>query len=118
MDLFVLRQVVVANKCFPTLVALVPLVIVMDSQVKSVGAAVAEALPTDAAEMRLLPAVDPHVLLQRGSLSHGLPADEAGPLSLPAVRALYVALQVPRVIELAAADVARKGTQMELFLML
>lgn len=43
-------------------------------------------------------------------LPHGLPADEAAPLSLAAVRALPVALQVPRVIELAAADVARKGT--------
>lgn len=38
-------------------------------------------------------------------LPHGLPADEARPLPLPAVRALYVALQVPRVVELAAADV-------------
>lgn len=37
MNLFVLRQVVVANKRFPTLVAFVPLVIVMDSQVKSTG---------------------------------------------------------------------------------
>lgn len=37
MDLFVLRKVVVANKRLPTLVTLVPLVIVMDSQVKSTG---------------------------------------------------------------------------------
>lgn len=43
-------------------------------------------------------------------LAHRLPADEAGPLPLPAVGALYVALQVPGVVELAPADVAREGT--------
>lgn len=43
-------------------------------------------------------------------LSHRLPTDEASPLPLAPVRALYVALQIPRVIKLAAADVTRERT--------
>lgn len=65
MDLLVLGQVVVADEGFPALVALVALVVVVDPEVESVGAAVPEALATDAAQVRLLAAVDPQVLLQR-----------------------------------------------------
>lgn len=61
-----LGQVVVADEGLPALVALVAFVVVVDPEVEPVGAAVAEALPADAAQVRLLPAVDPQVLLQRG----------------------------------------------------
>lgn len=60
-----LGQVVVADEGFPALVALVAFVVVVDPEVESVGAAVTEALATDAAQVRLLAAVDPQVLLQR-----------------------------------------------------
>lgn len=64
-DLLVLGQVVVADEGFPALVALVALVVVVDAEVEPVGAAVAEALAADAAQVGLLSAVDPQVLLQR-----------------------------------------------------
>lgn len=55
-------QVIVAYKGFPTLVTLVALVIVVNSEVKPVGAAMTETLATDTTEVRLLPTVDPQVL--------------------------------------------------------
>lgn len=61
-----LGQVIVADERLPTLVALVALVIMVNPQVEPVGAAVAEALAADAAQVRLLAAVDSQVLLQRG----------------------------------------------------
>lgn len=60
-----LGQVVVADEGFPALVALVAFVVVVDPEVEPVGAAVTEALATDAAQVGLLAAVDPQVLLQR-----------------------------------------------------
>lgn len=60
--LLMFTQMVMADEGFPTLNALVALVVVVNPQVKPVGAAMAETLPTDATEMGLLPAVDPHVL--------------------------------------------------------
>lgn len=129
-----LGQVVVADEGFPALVALVALVVVVHPEVQPVGAAVAEALAADAAQVRLLAAVDPQVLLQRGPvggavlhisasthyqhagtqglspLPHRLPTDEAGPLSLAPVRALDVSLPVARVVELASTDLAGERT--------
>lgn len=66
----VFGQVVVAYECLPAFVTLVPLVVVVHSEVEPVGVSVTEALATDAAEVRSLPAVDPQVLLQRGPLPH------------------------------------------------
>lgn len=61
-----LGQVIVADERLPALVALVALVVMVNPQVEPVGAAMAEALAADAAQVRLLAAVDPQVLLQRG----------------------------------------------------
>lgn len=61
-----LGQVIVADEGFAALVALVAFVVVVDAEVQPVGAAVAEALAADAAQVGLLAAVDPQVLLQRG----------------------------------------------------
>lgn len=55
-------QMVVADEGFPTLNALVSLVVMVNTQVKPVGAAMTETLATDTTEVRLLPAVDSHVL--------------------------------------------------------
>lgn len=136
MDFLVLGQVVVADEGLPALVALVAFVVVVDPEVEPVGAAVAEALAADAAQVRLLPAVDPQVLLQRGPvgtvvlqisasthrkdagtgtgglspLPHRLPADEAGPLPLAPVRALDVPLSVARVVKLPPTDLAGERT--------
>lgn len=52
---------VVANEGLPTLVTLIALVIVMDAQMKPIGAAMAEALPTDTTEVGLLSTVDPQM---------------------------------------------------------
>lgn len=71
-----LGQVVVADEGLPALVALVAFVVVVDPEVEPVGAAVAEALATDAAQVRLLAAVDPQVLLQRGPVGGVGPAGQ------------------------------------------
>lgn len=131
-----LGQVIVADEGFAALVALVALVVVVNPQVQPVGAAVPEALAADAAQVRLLAAVDPQVLLQRGPvggvgggqrgyththtqdaemeerspLPHRLATDEAGPLPLASVRALHVPLPVARVVELASTDLAGERT--------
>lgn len=130
-----LGQVVVADEGLPALVALVAFVVVVDPEVEPVGAAVAEALAADAAQVRLLAAVDPQVLLQRGPvgggsvlrvsastrrkdagterlspLPHRFPTDEAGPLPLASVRALDVPLSVARVVKLPPADLAGERT--------
>lgn len=134
MDLLMLGQVVVADEGFPALVALVALVVVVDPEVESVGAAVTEALAADAAQVRLLAAVDPQVLLQRrpvgwfslpisastrrkeagtqqvSPLPHRFPTDEAGPLPLASVRALDVPLSVARVVKLPPTDLAGERT--------
>lgn len=62
--LLMFGQVIVAYKGFPTLVTLVALVVMVDSEVEPVGAAMTETLTADTTEVRLLPAVDPHVLPQ------------------------------------------------------
>lgn len=61
-----LGQVIVADEGLPALLALVALVVVVDPEVQPVRAAVTEALAADAAQVGLLAAVDPQVLLQRG----------------------------------------------------
>lgn len=66
MDLLMLGQVIVPDEGLPALVAFVALVVVVHPQVQPVGAAVTEALAADAAQVGLLAAVDPQVLLQRG----------------------------------------------------
>lgn len=68
----------------------------------------AEALATDAAEVRLLPAVDPQVLPECGSLSDRFAAKVAGPLPLPSMGALYVPLSVACIVKLPSTNVTRK----------
>lgn len=55
-------QVIMAYEGFPTFVTLVALIVMVDSKVEPVRAAMPETLPTDTTEVRLLPTVDPHVL--------------------------------------------------------
>lgn len=59
-----LGQMIVAYEGFPTFVTFIALVVMVNSEVEPVGAAMTETLTTDAAEVRLLPTVDPHVLPQ------------------------------------------------------
>lgn len=56
-------QVIVAYEGFPTNITLIPLVIMVDSEVKPVGAAMTETLATNTTEVRFLSTVDPQVLL-------------------------------------------------------
>lgn len=63
-------QVIVTYEGFPTFVALVTLVIVMNSEVEPVGAAVTETLATNTTEVRFLSTVNPQVLHQCRPLPH------------------------------------------------
>lgn len=67
-------------------------------------------LATDAAEVRLLPTVDPHVLSQCCPLSNRFPTNKAGPLSLASMCALNVSLSVTCVIKLSTTNFTGKGT--------
>lgn len=66
----VFGQMVVAYERLSAFVTLVALVVVVDSKMKPIRAAVAETLSTDTAEVRFLSAVNPQMFSQRCPLPH------------------------------------------------
>lgn len=69
-DLLMFGQMIVPYEGFSALVTLVAFVVMVNSEVEPVGAAVAETLSADAAQVRLLAAVDPQVLFECCPLPH------------------------------------------------
>lgn len=60
--LLMFGQVIVAYEGFPTFVTLITFVIMVDSEVEPIGAAMTETLATDTTEVRFLSTVNPQVL--------------------------------------------------------
>lgn len=114
----VFGQMIVPNEGFSTFLTLVAFIVMMHSEVKSVGAPMSETLTTDTAKVGLLPAVYSQVFFQSCSFTHGFPTDEAGPFSLSTVGALDVAFPVPGVVKLPATYVTGKRAQVVLLVVL